>query len=389
MKMKSAWMWLALMLPEAIALASVGLDVGSGIVVETTGGVAAQIDGNLTETGTGYFKGSITSGARTGMTQFAGLSLSTGMDGTITRKTGAAYAKGHGEGANFKRYFEISNTGGGAVTAKMMIGYVGSGSNDETNGLSAPFFIYQYASSWTGFGFGVNASPDTSDGVQIPTGSSDWVLSEGARTAVKVYLQGPYSTGSHDMGMALAGSIPLTSPYSDDGRKVSTVPSGVTDWVLLQVRSTATGSLLASRSCFLKTNGTLVGDDGTTEYIGIKINPGDYYLVLKHRNHLSVISATAVTGLTWGTTPGSPYDFSTGTDKYHGADAKLIETGVYGQYAGDADGSGTVDASDRSATWNSRNQSGYLSADCDLSGTVDASDRSITWNNRNKSTNVP
>jgi hypothetical protein len=369
--------------------ASVNLELSGGVTIQSTGNVWVQIDGNVTTTGGSYFAGEISSGSRLGITDFSGMHLNPGIDGTIVCTTGSAYGKSHGEGANFKRWYTVTNTGGGPVTTKMKIDYTGSGADDERNSLSAPFFIYRYASSWAGYGFGVSASPDTSDGVQIPTGSSDWVLSEGSRTAVKVYLQGPYSTGTHDMGTALSASIPLTSPYSEDARKVSAVPSGVTDWVLLQVRSTATGSVLASRSCFLKTNGKLVADDGTTEYAGIHINPGDYYLILKHRNHLKVMSAAAVTGLTWGTTPSSTCDFSTGTDKYYGADAKLLETGVYGMYAGDANGSGTVDASDRSATWNGRNQCGCLDADCNLSGTVDASDRSITWNNRNKSTSVP
>jgi len=86
------------------------------------------------------------------------------------------------------------------------------------------------------------------------------------------------------------------------------------------------------------------------------------------------------------------YDFTTVTDKYYGSDAKLLDTdptNVYGMYAGDTDGSGTVDANDRAATWNNRNDTGYQSSDCCLSGTVDANDRSITWNNRNKSTDVP
>ena len=43
-----------------------------------------------------------------------------------------------------------------------------------------------------------------------------------------------------------------------------------------------------------------------------------------------------------------------------------------------------VNAGDRSATWNARNQTGYLLEDVDLDGSVNAADRSITWNNRNK-----
>jgi hypothetical protein len=388
MKVRAGWMGLALLLPAAIANASVGLQIDSGIVVETSGGVKAAIDGDLTETGTGYFKGTIESGARSGMTTFAGLTLSSGLTGSVTRVTGTAYAGSHGEGTNLKRYYEISNTSGSDLTADMSAAFVGSGANDEQNGLSGPYFIYRYTASWTGYGSGVSATPITAAGAVIPTGSSVWVLSEGVRLAVKSLLQGPYSTSAHAMTTALAGSIPTTSPYSEDARTVTSVPAGVTDWALVQVRATASGAIVGSRSCFLKANGMLLADDGSSEFVGVRSMPADYFLVIRHRNHLKVMTAAIMTGLTWGSTP-STYDFSSGTGQYYGGDAKLLETGAYGSYAGDTNASGTVDAADRSAAWNNRNKTGYQAADVNLSGTVDAADRSATWNNRNKTTSVP
>ncbi|MFZ1289034.1 MAG: hypothetical protein WAR79_03030 [Melioribacteraceae bacterium] len=85
------------------------------------------------------------------------------------------------------------------------------------------------------------------------------------------------------------------------------------------------------------------------------------------------------------------YDFTTGSGQYYGgaAAAKEVETGVWAMIAGDADGSGVVDAADRSSTWNNRNVPGYNGSDVDLTGVTDAADRSTTWNNRNKSTQVP
>jgi len=68
---------------------------------------------------------------------------------------------------------------------------------------------------------------------------------------------------------------------------------------------------------------------------------------------------------------------------------KSLGGGYYGVYTADTDGSGTVNAADRSNTWNQRNLSGYYGTDVDLSGTVNAADRSTVWNNRNLSTQVP
>ncbi len=204
----------------------------------------------------------------------------------------------------------------------------------------------------------------------------------------KLFLEGPYNTGTHEMSTSLkdAGYLPTTAPYSENARSVASVPANITDWVLVQLRSSPTGTAVVSRSVFLHKDGRIVADDGATGQITLNASAGSYYLVIKHRNHLAVMSANTV-ALSSGSS--SLYDFTTGSDKYYGASAKLLESGIYGLYTGDTDASGTVDANDRSATWNNRNSNGYYSSDCDLSGTVDANDRSVTWNNRNLSTNVP
>jgi hypothetical protein len=157
--------------------AQVGLEV-TGALVETSGGASVEINDNLTETGTGYFKGKIFSTVRTGMTTFAGLTLSSGMDGSIFRLTGSAYAKGNGEPVNFKRYYELNNTGGSAVIANMQIVYVSIGTYDERNGLASPYYIYRYTNPWDFYGTGSASSPVTASNVSIPSGASDWILSD-------------------------------------------------------------------------------------------------------------------------------------------------------------------------------------------------------------------
>lgn len=208
-----------------------------------------------------------------------------------------------------------------------------------------------------------------------------------SRVEIKLFLEGPYSVSTHLMNAALA--VPTASPYSEDARSIASIPEGIVDWVLVQLRTSPDGFTVAAKSALLHQNGRVVADDGVTPYFTDRAGIGGRYIAIRHRNHLAAMSASAHALLTTGS---SVYDFSAGIGQYYGTDAnraKLLESGVYGSNAGDADGSGTVDASDRSATWNGRNQSGYLNADCNLSGTVDASDRSITWNNRNKATGVP
>ena len=210
-----------------------------------------------------------------------------------------------------------------------------------------------------------------------------------SRARAHAWLEGPYQPeGSMLKSLFDIGAIPLTSPYSD-GRRVSAVPNGAVDWVQLELRASAAGPALSTKSVFINTGGNLVEPDGTTTDVTLPALDGSYYLIFRHRNHLAAMSASA---LTFSNSPAALYDFSSGLGQCYGTDpnrAVQLNSGVYGMAAGDADGSGTIDASDRSAAWNERNQIGYSGADCNLSGTVDASDRSITWNNRNKSTSVP
>jgi hypothetical protein len=114
---------------------------------------------------------------------------------------------------------------------------------------------------------------------------------------------------------------------------------------------------------------------------------GQYYIVVRHRNHLAVMSSAPYIG--GGNTDPVTYDFTKSLDQYYHHIACLLSGKFYGLYAGDADGSGDVGALDRSVTWNLRNQTGYLNADVDLSGDVGALDRSTTWNNRNAVSKVP
>jgi len=111
---------------------------------------------------------------------------------------------------------------------------------------------------------------------------------------VKIFLEGAYDSSIHAMRTDINSAIPATSPYSEDPRTVSSIPASIVDWVLVQLRTSGTGTAIASRSAFIRNDGRIVADDGTTEYIKIPAANGDYYIVIKHRNHLAVMSANTV-----------------------------------------------------------------------------------------------
>ena len=225
-----------------------------------------------------------------------------------------------------------------------------------------------------------NGSPYSSDSVMAFLSAN-----------IRVFLEGAYVGGQMSTFINTLGYVPLNQPYNSTPwnytgtESVTTVPANVTDWVLVELRSTTT-TIVDRRAAFLKNDGTLVDLDGVSNIKFPNAPSGNYYVVIKHRNHLSVMTSSPI-AISFNPTL---YDMRTDPSKVFGTNAmKNLGGGYYGIYTSDTDGSGTVNASDRSNTWNQRNLSGYYGTDVDLSGTVNAADRSSVWNNRNISTQVP
>ena len=209
--------------------------------------------------------------------------------------------------------------------------------------------------------------------------------------AIKIFLQGSYNTTTHMMNANLRGlpGFPKTQPYGGapwnytGAETVLSIPSDIVDWVLVELRSTYNGAAIAKRAAFLKKDGTVCDIDGINPVSFSGTSSGNYYIIIKHRNHLAVMSKNSVS------LPNSSAYVFTNSNTY-GTNAMVsLETNVYGMWAGDVNGDTQVDADDRGITWNYRNQTGYLIQDVNLDITVDADDRGITWNNRNLVSNVP
>jgi hypothetical protein len=154
----------------------------------------------------------------------------------------------------------------------------------------------------------------------------------------------------------------------------------------MQLRETDTGIAVASKSVFLRNDGRIVADDSTTEQITLDVSAGDYYIVIEHRNHLTVMSANTVS-LSDGSS--TLYDFSTGTGQYYGLDTIELETGVYGMYKGDANGNSFVNSADYLKVKSEIGSNGYFSGDCNLNTVTNSADYLNVKPNIGKSSNVP
>ena len=130
------------------------------------------------------------------------------------------------------------------------------------------------------------------------------------RVSPRVFLEGPYNNTSGLMSDALRTlpAFPVADPYPGLGYTHTGAGSGsiaptvltttgndaIVDWVLLELRSTASPStIVASRSVLLQRDGHVVDLDGASS-VGFAVVAGNYHVAVRHRNHLGAMTALPV-----------------------------------------------------------------------------------------------
>jgi hypothetical protein len=221
--------------------------------------------------------------------------------------------------------------------------------------------------------------------VSASTTTSDFRLSGMnffGKVNLKAFLQGPYSSGSGSMTTALNTNnlIPLTSPYTDAPATVTSIPSGVTDWVKLELRDSGSpATVLGKASGFIKSDGTIVGLDGIS-LPRIKNGYSSSIIAVFHRNHLPFRSNVGIDVVN----PGLEDFTVTNTKLYdNGIDNAPLNTvsSKFVMWPCDASGSTyLVNSTDlgfvksQSATI----PTGYLRADVNLNGAANSTDLGMT-----------
>jgi hypothetical protein len=219
---------------------------------------------------------------------------------------------------------------------------------------------------------------------------------------IKVFLEGPYN-GAGGMTTTLNTNtlIPLNSntAYSTEtyGYTESTVGgipnTDIVDWVLLELRSDET-TVVSKRAAFLKSDGTIVDVDGTSPVSFTGLTADNYYVVVRHRNHLAIMSATAIPL----SSSSVLYDFTTtlqSPPKAYGTNPMVaLSGGGFGMIAADANVDGTINATDLNTYWIPQNGTPYdyqtKTADFTLDATINATDLNTYWiPNNGKATQVP
>lgn len=130
------------------------------------------------------------------------------------------------------------------------------------------------------------------------------------RVSARVFLEGPYNSGTDQMSDALrlAGLVPSTEPYTAlgypqrgwGGETVSPAAlaiggnNAVVDWVHLELRQNgAPANIVASAHGLVQRDGDVVGGDGLSPVVFTAL-PGDYHVAVRHRNHLGAMTAAAL-----------------------------------------------------------------------------------------------
>ena len=214
----------------------------------------------------------------------------------------------------------------------------------------------------------------------------------------KVLLAGPYRDGIMNTSLNSNNLLPLSQPYNispwnyPGTESVSNIPENVVDWILLEIRtSTEASSVQCRKAAFVRNDGFVVDLDGISPVIITNVQEGNYYIVLKHRNHLAIMSSVIVNL----SSTGILYDFtSSQTSAYGTGSLKNLGGGKFGMWAGDANGNGTINSTDLNEYWIPENATNYdyrtKPADFNLDGNINATDLNLFWLlNNGISTKVP
>ncbi len=143
--------------------------------------------------------------------------------------------------------------------------------------------------------------PDSSGYNKMSQVWFDAIQSVLPKLSVKVFLEGSYlSNQLMSTELQTVGSIPTNQPFNrmpwnyNGTESVANIPNDITDWILVSLRADVNPNTgIGCRAGFLRNDGIIVDLDGES-LLKFPIDEGNYYIVIEHRNHLSIMSSAKV-----------------------------------------------------------------------------------------------
>ena len=198
-------------------------------------------------------------------------------------------------------------------------------------------------------------------------------MNDQLRTAGLISLSEPFTA----LGMAPqqgAGSSVTDSAtvFSNQG------DHSIVDWILVELRDEVDSIVLYSKPFLLQRDGDIVGLNGVSQAVFNGVSSGNYFVSVRHRNHLGVmthapvgLSANAVT-----------IDFTLSSTQTYGSNArKTLGNGKMALWAGNANSNNNVkyngSGNDRNTilalvglTTPNNSVAAYSRGDCNLDGLI-------------------
>jgi hypothetical protein len=169
--------------------------------------------------------------------------------------------------------------------------------------------------------------------------------------AAKVLLQGAAlmpNIGEETLmrdDLRVNGLIPLTSPYADGKTIENTLmdamgTDAIVDWIWIEIRDKAnSSSVIQGMSALLQRDGDIVSAEDGISPVTFNRLPDNYFIAVKHRNHLGIMTNTVVTMMEGVT---ATVDFTDAANQItFGANAQTtfgMPAGTIGMWTGNADG---------------------------------------------------
>ena len=207
---------------------------------------------------------------------------------------------------------------------------------------------------------------------------------------LKVFLEASY-VGNSEMNTKLSTSslLPLIQPYNvnpwniNDNSRITNPSKNYVDWILVQLRDDLTRTKY-SKPALLNKDGGVVNPDGSP-FSFSNISEGQYYIVIRHRNHISIMSSAKVQ---INNNEEVKYDFTDSQNKAYGTNSMAdLGNGKYGMIAGDENADGKINDLDFTTVAEKLFSGGYIQGDVDMNGVVNVLDYYFINKNMSRSIN--
>ncbi len=193
----------------------------------------------------------------------------------------------------------------------------------------------------------------------------------GATLILKAYLSGAWNIDKMKNLLNSKGLIPKTDPYNSNPRvTLEAIPTNIIDWVKIDLISPLSQ---VTKSGLLQSDGQVIEADGSN-LGGLNVQPGLTNVIIGHRNHLAVSTASSIE------IPASgqiDLDITT-NENVKGGNQATLAPNTYGLKLGDANGDNLINAFDRSQLRAVPDQiNTYSSFDLNMDGVVSSADRML------------